>query len=331
MIHVFFTILAFVVGVVNGPSQAELAQRSESLVSDFQRVADFAMLPSGTAFLSRLPYNEDAYSGMAQIGGDAIELSPLDPLDIQEPLELELRAALAVDGSNRMVLYRQNEDQRVVLASLTKLMTALVVMDQAPDWNQYVELSEEDRAGGEVVKISEGDTVKLSDLLYASLIQSANNATIALVRASGLTQEEAVARMNEKARQFGLRETMFTDVTGLDRGNVSTPKEFAVIASRAFSVPRLMQALRLPKYTIATTAGTKRTIVTTNRLLGESGVVAGKTGYILESGYNFVSLSERFHRMVVTLVFGADSNESRFTETKRMLEWIDRNFVERAL
>lgn len=328
MIQILLIVLSFVMGVIQGPSQLELAKRSESLVSDFQRIAEFSTFPAGASLLSRLPYNQDAYSGMVQVGGDVVELSALKPLDIQEPLELSFRAALAVDGSNRMVLYRQNEDQRVVLASLTKLMTALVVMDQAPDWDQYVELLEADRAGGEVIKISEGDTVRLSDLLHASLIQSANNATVALVRGSGLTQEEAVARMNVKAQHFGLSHTVFTDVTGLDGGNVSTPKEFAVIASRAFSVPRLMDALRLPKYTITTTAGTKRTMISTNRLLGEGGVVAGKTGYIVESGYNFVSLSERFGRMVLTLGFGAPSNEARFNETGNMLEWIDRNFVE---
>lgn len=328
MIHIFTLIITILSSILSSSSQAELATRSTTLVSEFQRIADFATFTPSSVRLTRLPVNEDRFSGMVQVGGDVVALPALNPLDIQEPLSLDLRAALAVDGSNRMVLYGFNQDDQVVLASLTKLMTALVVMDQSPNWDSYVELTPDDRAGGEVVKISEGDKVLLSDLLKASLIQSANNATVALVRGSGLSQEAAIRLMNEKAELFGLKRTVFTDVTGLDSGNVSTPREFAVVASRAFSVPRIIETLQLPNYSIRTMTGGSRRMISTNKLLGEAGVVAGKTGYISESGYNFISLSERFNRYVLTLVFGARSQEARFSETKNFLEWIDRNFIE---
>lgn len=314
------------------PDAQGLASSEQSMKSPVQRIASLQsfsleLAPGGWDVTPHLPFNEDS-GGFPQTGGDLPILPPLKPKDILEPLTLDASAALAVDTGTKSLLYQLNSEEPKVLASLTKLATALVIVDQNPDWNALVEIVPSDLVGGESVKFSTGDRVSMRDLFFATLVGSANNAVVALVRGSGLSEIDAVGLMNEKARSFGLEHTAFVDVTGLKPGNVSTPREFAVIVSHAFADQRIFEAVSTKQYVVETASGSRRTVQTTNWLLRDDKVTAGKTGYIDEAGYNLVALSRYGSRTILTLVFGTSSNDARFSETEKLLEWVKENYEE---
>lgn len=311
------------------PTSGDLVAREQALKPSVQRIAllqSFSLEGSKEfGFYPHLPFNEDTGT-FEQVGGDVPSLKPLKPNDIQEPLGIRAASALAIDTGTKAILFALNDDEPRILASLTKLMTALVVLDQKPDWNALVEILPSDRVAGESVKLSIGEHVTVQDLFFASLVASANNATVALVRGSGLTEEQAVRLMNEKAKTLGLTKTAFVDLTGLSEGNVSSPREFAVLASHAFAQKDIFEATSTKQYKITAATGVGRTILTTNHLLRDDKVVAGKTGFIEEAGYNLVSLVRIGNRTLLTVVFGAASNEERFSETEKLLGWLERNY-----
>ncbi len=208
-------------------------------------------------------------------------------------------AYVAYDGLN---FAGGSNDQRVLpLASLSKLMTALVVMDTNPDWSQNFTITPEvinypktlipdDKTSEVGYRV--GDTVTLEDMRVALLVASSNQSADALATATGLPREEFLRRMNEKAQLFGLTHTAFYDVAGLDVRNVSTPREMAVIAERAFANDLIASTSVTTAYTIIATQsdGQLRPIVVTNRntSLLAFGVEGAKSGYLVEAQRNAV-------------------------------------------
>lgn len=181
------------------------------------------------------------------------------------------------------------------LASLTKLMTVLVANDLITDWDstaavtaaeiEYPKLYVGDDVTSEI-DLKAGDILKLSDILTATLTASSNQSAAVLADATGLSRDEFIIKMNQKAADFGLIKTHFVDVAGLDAHNVSTAKEYAQVAKVAFAIPRVANASRQTNATLTTAVG--RTISVTNRnyslLKYEPDAV--KTGYLIEAQRN---------------------------------------------
>lgn len=171
----------------------------------------------------------------------------------------------------------ENEDEVLPIASLTKLMTALVLVDVIKKWDRTVTITDEyirypkEMIGDAItseVPLRSGDKMSRTDLLHALLIASSNQSAIALALSNtGLTRKEFVAKMNEKAKALGLKHTKFYDVSGLDERNVSTPKEMAKLAATAFKVPMIAKTSRKEGYTIVAkdAKGKKRKIAVKNR------------------------------------------------------------------
>lgn len=194
--------------------------------------------------------------------------------------------------------YDQSATVVLPLASLTKLMTTLVVTETNPDWNRVVTITPEEIAypksyvGDDPtseVGFRAGDQVSLGDLLTAALIASSNQAAIILADSTGWSRAEFLERMNAKARELGLGRTRFADPTGLDAENVSTAREFAVIAAAAFAVPRIASTtVQSTEVITATLNNAPRTISIPNRnysvlAFHPDGV---KTGYLVEAQRN---------------------------------------------
>ena len=140
---------------------------------------------------------------------------------------LTAKSALVLDLDKGTVLYDKNSEEVRSIASLTKLMTAMVFLECGIDLFDTVTISREDTRASARSHLRPGETFYLIDLLHASLMPSDNRATRALVRATGLSPQEFVGRMNRKADSLGLVNTEFTDPTGLDADNVSTAWETA--------------------------------------------------------------------------------------------------------
>ena len=194
------------------------------------------------------------------------------------------------------VVAGKNRDQILSPASLTKLMTALVLRDQPESiWDTSITLTAtqldypKSVVGGDDVTseihFAEGDIVRTRDLWVAMLVASSNQAAIALVDASGLTRAQFVAQMNKKALALGLKRTSFEDPTGLDPNTVTTAKEMAILAQAAFANPVIAHATRENGYVIRTQQVPNRTltVVDRNYSLQKFGAEAAKTGFLVEA------------------------------------------------
>ncbi|PLX27170.1 hypothetical protein C0583_04690 [Candidatus Parcubacteria bacterium] len=239
---------------------------------------------------------------------------------------------LALDVNSGKVLYSYAEDKERSIASITKLATALVLMDLGLDWNSEYEIQASDHISGGRIYVYQGEVVKLKDLLYASLVASANTATQALVSASGFTQEEFVDLMNQKADFLDLEKTSFVDPIGLSSWNTSTAYEVSVLLSEALRNPTIRDCVSRESYVFTTKSGKSKTVKSTDILLddfeeGDIRILGGKTGFTGAAGYCFVSMFENLqNKRVITVVLGSHGHADRFEDTKHLINWVYANY-----
>jgi D-alanyl-D-alanine endopeptidase (penicillin-binding protein 7) len=182
------------------------------------------------------------------------------------------------------------------IASLSKLMTAMILLDHNPDWQKpititaaqiyYPKIYVGNDATSEV-NIKAGQTVSFYDLWVAMLLASSNQSAVALAESTGLSRTDFVAEMNAKAKELGLVKTKFYDIAGLDEGNVSTAKEMAQIAKAAFDKVEIVEGTAKGQYTLGLTNadGTLSTCEAVNRntSLMAFGPEAAKSGFLVEA------------------------------------------------
>lgn len=234
------------------------------------------------------------------------------------------RAASAVlwDSEAGAIRFEQNGFKRRPIASLTKLMTAMVALDHGINWDQEATIELREYGPGGNLLLHPGESVSLRDLFHASLLSSANNATRAYVRALGIPEEEFIREMNRKVVQLGLEQTEFADVTGLDGGNISTAYEVARLAEAAFGYEEIARATSLKEYTfIVGGSGREHTIRNSNKLIteGDEPVSGSKTGYIYEARYCLVMRGANGADGRIAVVLGSPSEAENLADTKRLL------------
>lgn len=243
------------------------------------------------------------------------------------------QSAIVLDEQTGAVLFSKESDTRHAVASLSKLLTALVVTDTAPDWHKPVTMVAEDFRGGGIEYFMVGDRVTVADLLYTSLIASSNTATVALARSTGLTPEEFAARMNEKAAALGATGAHFEEPTGLNNQNQGSAKDIARITHAALLVPEIVRAASRSSYTLTVVSarGERVRAVKSTDLLLQSvlntdpyHIVGGKTGTLgAETGFH-VALSVTdtdTHRTILVVVLGSDTQAGRFQDAKQLALW----------
>lgn len=268
-----------------------------------------------------------AYTGAASFQTDLVNFNT-------EALELTLAADKAFVQSldNRAFFYAKKADEAQSIASITKLMTALVFLDHNPGWEEVYTITKEDSIEGGRLNLFLGERVKVKDILATALIASDNGATLALVSASGLSREEFVSEMNVKARALGLKQTKFFDPTGLDDDNVSTAREVALLAKEVLLRPEIEKLVRLKEYSFTTENGREKKIESTNYLLFDTGendftILGAKTGYTEKAGYCFVGrFANKDGREIISVVLNSDGLNERFRESKKLINWVFANY-----
>lgn len=222
---------------------------------------------------------------------------------VAEALEVSATAAVLMDADMGQVLYEKNGDRQMLIASTTKIMTALVVLEHAaPD--DVITVTPDHMAEGSSMYLRAGETVRVEELLYGLLLCSGNDASLALTEcAGGLVP--FVALMNEKASALGMAHTSFANPNGLDAdGHYSTARDMAVLAAAAVENPTFRRICSSRSVTIG-----QRTMENHNRLLRQvEGCVGLKTGYTQAAGRTLVSCTERdgCRLVAVTLQDGND-------------------------
>lgn len=249
-----------------------------------------------------------------------------------ENIHLDIRSGAVLDAKTGTLIYGQEADQVQPIASITKLVTALVFLDTKPDWKAVYKMKASDRVDGGMIYLLTGEEVSVRDLFYLSLVGSANSATRALVSSTGMTQEEFVTKMNEKVESLGLRKTSFVDPIGLSDFDLSTAAEVTILANEALNNKYIQEATLTREYKFTTLAGRTKTVYSTDILLGifsgdDIKIAGGKTGYTGMAGYCFVGrFINKDGDAVVSAVLGGGTPNSRFHETRELVHWVYDNF-----
>lgn len=246
-------------------------------------------------------------------------------LDIGDLRRPRIRAAAAMlynPRTDEVLWERRGLDQRPI-ASITKVMTALVLVDQEPDLARDVVVSRRDVRRASTTYLARGERVTLDALLHLALIASDNVAARILARASGWGTRRFVEQMNLKAAALGLHGTRFVEPSGLDERNVSTPYDVARLIAVAGEVPALSRIMRKSTHRLRTDRR-RMDIRNTNRLLRSRHVIqGGKTGYINEAGFCLTAVVDLPDAdPIVLVVLGAGSNAGRFSAARRLIEWV---------
>jgi D-alanyl-D-alanine endopeptidase (penicillin-binding protein 7) len=230
------------------------------------------------------------------------------------------RAALVVDARTGKILFEKDSGRQRSIASLTKLMTAIIFLETDPDLSTKVKVARSDLSGSGRTQLRRNEKVRLRDLLYHSLMSSDNAATKTLVRISGISSQEFLKRMNRKASVLGLHQTRFVGFTGLNSGNVSSAADMAQLLRFSLNYPMIKRITSKPEYSYRSNVRAHR-LVNTNRLLTYSkmDIRGGKTGYIRKAGWCLVTWVRYNGLDVITVVLGAPSNPARFAEAKQLL------------
>ena len=238
----------------------------------------------------------------------------------------DVRAAAAIifDPATGQILYEENSQDKRSIASITKVMTALVYLEDNPDLTSEVTIERGDVYAASTTYLKARDQITAGELLHLLLIASDNGAARALARTSHGGTASFVERMNEKAIELGLQNTSFADPSGLNPDNISSAFDLSHLITFAANDERIASIMRTPTYTVTTN---RRTIPihSTNHLLlsGDVDVMGGKTGFISKAGYCLATLIRLPQgNPVAVVVLGARSNNGRFWETRHLFNWL---------
>ncbi len=233
-------------------------------------------------------------------------------------------AAIVFDPVTGDALWELNAREPRPIASITKVMTAMLFLEQEPDLSRDVVISRRDVRRASTTYLRRGERVSLRDLVHLALVASDNVAARVLARASRWGTKRFISRMNAMAAELGLEQTRFTDPSGLHEGNVSSAHDVSRLIAAAGREPEIARIMRKRSHRISTSRQ-NRVVRNTNRLLdSRPDVVGGKTGYINEAGYCLATLIRVGDRAVSVVVLGARSNAGRFQETRRLVDWLTR-------
>ena len=251
-------------------------------------------------------------------------IAHLDP----RKLFLYSGAAVVVDDREGRVLFEKNRLARRPIASLTKLMTAMVVLDAALPEEEVIAITraDRDRLRGSKSKLSFGTELTRLDLLKIALAGSENRAASALARTYPGGAEALVAAMNEKARALGMKDTVFRDAPGLHHENLSTAADLATLVEAAYRYPRIREFTTVgTDFVTDHRKGWKIRFVNTNRLVrnGRWNIHLSKTGYIADSGHCLVMRAEIADRPVTVVLLNSWGEWSKYGDANRIRKWLD--------
>ena len=255
--------------------------------------------------------------------------------DLNQKLEKEIsnlninsKNYIIFDRNSNSTLFGKNINERVKMASTTKIMTALVILNFCP-LDEIVEISKKAaNTGGSRVGLKTGDKISISDLLYGLMLCSGNDAAVALAEHCSETTSNFCAMMNTMAQNLGLCNTNFESPHGLDSENhYTTAYELAFLTDYALENKTFSKIVGTKTYTININSYSK-TISNTNELLGKSnGIYGVKTGFTNGANICLVSSCKRNEMDIISIVLGADTKNYRTKDSIKLLDYAFENFA----
>lgn len=282
---------------------------------------------------------ELVHSLLPRTGGDITVLPPAQlnkpqlpqlQSEMLDPNTFTAQGMIVKDKTTGAVLYAKNEYTKRPIASVTKLMSALILLEKNPNWSTTTIVIGPDSLDTHVYA---GDTFTLDELWQATLIGSSNKAVLSLANALDWPMEAFVERMNQKAIELGMTDTSFTDPSGLDDTDISTPSDLSILLDEALKQEKIKNTVLTPELNLySAERKSKHHLWNTDWIL--LGWIpnnfeifnGGKTGYIPASGYNFVMQVGKNDHLINVVVLGAADHEKRFTEARDVANWVFDNY-----
>lgn len=237
--------------------------------------------------------------------------------------DVRAAAAIVYNPVTHEVLYETNAQDTRSIASITKVMTAVVFLEHEFDLTREVVVNPVDMRGASTTVLRARERVSVDDLLHLLLIASDNVAARTLARASIFGSDGFIERMNQKAVELGLEHTRYADPSGLHGDNVASAYDMARLIAFAANDERIAPIMRKTEHEVRTSRRTV-TVKNTNKLLGtDVDVRGGKTGFIRRAGYCLATLLQLPQGdQVAVVVLGAKSSAHRFMEARHLTSWL---------
>ncbi|HEY5366478.1 MAG TPA: D-alanyl-D-alanine endopeptidase [Casimicrobiaceae bacterium] len=246
-----------------------------------------------------------------------------------DPAKLKLgsASALVIDPSSNETIYAKSANEVTPIASITKLMTAMVVLDAHPDLDATIKIDNDDYdyLKGSRSRLRMGTELSRRELLRLALMASENRAASALARSYPGGTEAFVAAMNAKALALGMTHTHFHDSTGLSPQNVSTANELAKMVGAAATYPMIREFTTTPSHNIELPTGRVEGFNNSNRLVRSSkwDITLQKTGFINEAGRCLVMLAEIASKPMVIVLLDSVGSYTRIADANRVKYWLE--------
>lgn len=246
------------------------------------------------------------------------------------PFKIEAKSSILIDAMTGNVMYQSNADEKLPPASITKIMVLLLAMEALE--NNTMKLKDEVTVseyaasmGGSQVYLEAGEVNTVETLLKAIAVRSGNDAAVALAEHIAGSEELFLKKMNEKAKQLGMKNTHFSNVTGFDKeDHYTTAYDISLMSKELLKHKQITQWTNIWMITI--NVGKKHDVeqglVNTNRLIrfykGANGI---KTGYTSKSGHCLAASATRNNLTLISVVLGCNSSDIRFSESKKLLDY----------
>ena len=238
------------------------------------------------------------------------------------------KSAIMLEATTGKVIYEKNADERLAMASMTKMMTLLLIMENIENgnltWDEKVTTSENAASmGGSQIFLEPGEEMSVEDLVKGICIGSGNDAAVSMAERIGGTEESFVKMMNEKASALGLENTKFQNACGLDiNDHYSSARDMAIIAKELVKYDKILKYTSTYEDYLRKDTDNSFWLVNTNKLVRYyQGVDGLKTGYTGEAGYCITTTAKRNNMRLITVVMGEPTSAIRNSETTKMLDY----------
>lgn len=245
-----------------------------------------------------------------------------------EDLAPNAKSAIMIEASTGEILFRKNENEKLAPASMTKMMSMLLIMEEIEKgnlkWDEQITASATASGmGGSQIFLEPGETMTVTEMLKGIAIASGNDATVAMAERISGSEESFVKRMNERAKALGLKNTNFVTSTGLDADNhYSSAYDMALIAKELVKHEKILEFTGTYEDYLRTNSNSPFWLVNTNRLVRfYKGVDGLKTGYTSGAGYCLTATAKKDGMRLITVVMNEPDTSKRSADTTKMLDY----------
>lgn len=238
------------------------------------------------------------------------------------------KSAILIEASTGEVMYQKNANERLAPASMTKIMSLILIMENIENgnlkWNDIVVVSKNASSmGGSQIFLETNEMMTVEDLVKGICIASGNDATVALAEKIAGTEKAFVKLMNDKAKNLGLKNTNFVNATGLDaEGHYSSAHDMSIMARELVRHEKILEFSSIYEDYLRKNTAKKFWLVNTNRLVKFYSYIDGlKTGYTGDAGYCLTATGKKNDMRLISVVMGEENTDNRTTDTLAMLDY----------